>query len=70
MTSSHAASIQIVSDGRPQGTQAGKSTTQPLGFYGTTPITQPTVEGFDSEGIAIDVLLDALDTMGLINDAT
>jgi hypothetical protein len=36
------AAIKQLSDGNPSGTQLGQSATDLVGFYGTTPVVQPT----------------------------
>ena len=41
-----------------------------IGFYGNTPIEQPTVSGSTSGNVALQNLLSALDALGLIDDNT
>ena len=33
--------IEVIGNGNPQGTTLGKSATEKVGFYGTTPVVQP-----------------------------
>lgn len=41
-----------------------------MGFYGATPITKPTITGSRQVNEALQSLLDALESMGLITDST
>ena len=50
------------------GAVAGDATT--LGFYGATPSTKPTITGATGANVALQNLLSALATLGLINDST
>ena len=52
------------------GTMLAITTAQRLGFWGSAPITQPTVSGERDANPALASLLTQLDTAGLINDTT
>lgn len=53
--------------GTTTGTQIGTSSTQKLGFFGVTPVSQPTITGTTLQE-QIDSLVSALENLGLVND--
>lgn len=52
------------------GMRIGNATSHKIGFWGSAAIVQPTVSGSTGANAALQSLLTALDTMGLINDTT
>ena len=55
----------------PDGIQMGKSATEKLGFYGTAPVSKPTISGSVSSGAGVSSIAVALETLGLaVNSLT
>lgn len=54
--------------GTTTGTQIGTASTQKIGFFGVTPITQPTITGTTTQE-QIDSIVSVLESLGLANDA-
>lgn len=71
LTSSNA--VRQLSDGNSQGTVLGRSTTDTIAFYGTTPILKPGLTGTSipslsaSSGAFVSTIALALNALGLIN---
>ena len=55
----------------PDGIQMGNSATEKLGFYGTAPVSKPTISGSVSSGAGVSSIAVALETLGLaVNSLT
>lgn len=70
------AEYEYIGDGRPDGTIVGQTSTEKLGFYGTTPIVQPTITAVTTttatttlNELRITRLYTALVNLGIITTA-
>ena len=66
--------VRQLSDGRSDGAQLGKSSTDKVGFFGTTPVVQPSITAVGTTTATtalnetkIDRLYSALRNIGIIN---
>jgi hypothetical protein len=53
----------------PDGLQIGRTSTELLGFYGTTPTTKPTISGSISSGVGVSSIAVALAALGLATNS-
>lgn len=66
--------VEIIGDGRPDGTRIGRTSSEKVAFFGATPVVQPTAladvtpaaDG-TAVGTAFNTLLAKLRTLGLID---
>ena len=64
------ANIKELSDGGPDGTRLGQSSTDKVGFYGTTPVARPATVADATDATtaitSINTVIDRLQALGLI----